>query len=56
MTAKVVYLIKPHPRVKKAHELHIQYEDGKKKTFIGTQRKKTLQEVDQLLQQKEIQK
>lgn len=56
MTAKVVYLIKPHSRLKGAHELQIEYEDGKKKTFVGTQLKKSLQEVDELLAQKDTKK
>ena len=56
MTAKLVYLIKPHRLIKTAHELQIEYEDGKTKTFIGTQLKKSLHEVDQLLEQKENEK
>lgn len=53
MTRQIVYLIKPHPRLKNTHELHVQYENGKKKIFVGTQLKKSIQEVDQLLKQKE---
>ena len=56
MTRQIVYLIKPHPILKKTHELHIQYEEGKKKVFVGTQLKKSLKEVDQLLEQKGFKK
>lgn len=56
MTKKIVYLIKPHPRLKNAHELHVQYENGKKKVFVGTRLKKSLQEVDRLLEQRGIEK